>query len=430
MQNNFNKNNDVAKKAKKVKSADNFAITWSLTAIGISILISLTILLILNTSLIPGNVRHKFSNIITDINKTPGIALLGGKQNILLMGVDSNGGQSDPFKGTRTDTLMLISIDPFTKSVNAVSIPRDSKVFIAEDHGLDKINSAHAVGGPDLTVRTVEQTFGVKISHYIVIDRNGVKDLVGALGGVPVFVEKRMRYVDHSAGLNIDLYPGYQNLTPVEAEGYLRFRHDAIGDIGRIKRQQWFVRGLVKKMQSPEMIMKIPQIIQLASKYIRTDMNFYELSQFAAYSKSINLSDVQTATLPGKPSKYGRVSYWILDTEQCQQIIDKLIYRDGLDKKYQGLTVSVLYSRDQESNMNSIKDTLEKSGYKMVCQAITKEPHSQIIAHSDYATFADAKEIENKIPELKGAQFTISPNNYPCAKSDLTLILSGIANNQ
>src|SRR3989339_2031748 len=169
-----------------------------------------------------------------------------------------------------------------------------------------------------------------------------------------------MHYTDRAGGLYINLSPGYQVLDAKQAEGYLRFRHDAIGDIGRMRRQQWFVRGLVKKLQSPEVIVRIPQIIQVVSKYVRTDMNFYELSQFAAYAKSINLDDAQIATLPGKPSRFGRVSYWVLDTEKTQEIIDRLIFRESQDNKDSAYTVSILYPTGYEYRLNEVKAILEK----------------------------------------------------------------------
>lgn len=429
MQNNYQNNNlkngEIQRKNnKKPNSADRFALLWSITAIGISILISLVILFTLNASWMPSAIKHKVDNFVSGINKTPGIAILGGRQNILLMGVDSNGSNADPFKGTRSDSMIVLSVDPFSKTANAVSIPRDSKVFIAEGHGLDKINAAHAFGGPELTVKTIEQNFGIKLTHYIVIDHNGIKDLVKAIGGVPVYVEKRMHYRDRSAGLNIDLYPGYQMLNPEQAEGYVRFRHDAIGDIGRIKRQQWFIRGLVKRLQSPDMLIKIPELIQVASKYIRTDMNFYELSQLAAYSKSINLADVQLATLPGKPSRFGHISYWILDTEKAQDIIDRLIYRDKAYEKNTGITLSLLYPRRMSSSIPEIETTMTNAGYNISCKGITTDPHAQILAHTDFASIENSKKIRKLVPSLKNAQFTLSPNNYPCGETDFTLVLS------
>ena len=198
-------------------------------------------------------------------------------------------------------------------------------------------------------------------------------------------------------------------------------------DIGRMQRQQWFINALLKKMQTPEMIVKIPQLIEIASKYIKTDMNFYDLSRLAAFAKSVNPADIQRATLPGGPSRFGHVSYWVLDTEKTQEIIDRLIYREPAMKKDSPLTVSILYASELADKFSDIQTNLEKAGYTVACNGQTRNPHTQIIAHSSYATINDAQIFKRNIPELGKAQFIISPNNYECAKSDFTIVL---ANNE
>jgi len=425
---NFFEEERQPKKLKKKKNGDNFVFVWTFTAILVSVLISFGILLVLNISWLPAVIKDKFDSLSIAIQKAPGISMIGGRQNILLLGVDSNGTHTDPFKGTRSDTIMLFSVDPMSKTVNVVSIPRDSKVYLAGNYGVDKINAAHAFGGPNLTIRTIEDNFGVKINHYIAVDNNGVKELVSSLGGVSVYVEKSMHYRDRSAGLRIDLSPGYQTLNPEQAEGYLRYRHDAIGDIGRMRRQQYFVKGLVQKLQSPDMIVKIPQMLQLASKYIRTDMNFYELSQLAAFAKSINLSNVQSSSLPGRPSEHGRVSYWILDTEKAQDIIDKLIFRQSSPRKRTPMTVSLVYPSALSDRVALIKPELVKLGYNVTCVRAGREPHSQILSHSEYASYNDARAFKKLIPQLDSAQYIIQPDNFICGDTDLTIVLGADSN--
>ena len=105
------------------------------------------------------------------------LPILQQKQNILIVGVDSNGKNADPFKGTRSDTMILVNLDPAGHSINAISIPRDSKVYLANDFGVQKINAAHALGGIDLTIKTVEDTLGIKVNKYVVVNNDGVKKL-------------------------------------------------------------------------------------------------------------------------------------------------------------------------------------------------------------------------------------------------------------
>ena len=175
-----------------------------------------------------------------------GLPILQQKQNILIVGVDSNGENTDKFAGTRSDTIILVNIDPSKHSINAISIPRDSKVYLANNHGVQKINAAHALGGIDLTIKTVENTLGIKVDKYVLINNDAIKKLVDALGGVPVYIEKDMFYNDYAGKLHINLTKGLHVLNGEQVEGYLRFRKDGLGDIGRTSRQQWFVKAVLE----------------------------------------------------------------------------------------------------------------------------------------------------------------------------------------
>ncbi len=138
--------------------------------------------------------------------------------NILIMGVDSNGKNTERFTGTRSDSMLLVSLDPGKQKAGVISIPRDSRVQIANNHGIDKINSAHAFGGPELAMATVSQSFNVPIDKYIVVDEDGAKRILEAVGSVDVLVEKKMSYTDHTAKLYVDLEPGIQTLNAKQAE--------------------------------------------------------------------------------------------------------------------------------------------------------------------------------------------------------------------
>ena len=127
------------------------------------------------------------------------------RQNILVLGVDSNGNGADMWEGTRSDTIMIVNIDPKTHTIKAISIPRDSKVYLPDNKGVQKINSAHALGGVNLVKKTIKETFGIKIDKYVIIHDEAVEKIVDALGGLPIYVEKKMYYHDYTAKLHIDL---------------------------------------------------------------------------------------------------------------------------------------------------------------------------------------------------------------------------------
>lgn len=354
-------------------------------------------------------------------------SLFGRQQNILLLGVDSNGSNTDTWKGTRSDTIILMNIDPATHSVNAISIPRDSKVYLPDKYGVDKINAAHAYGGIDMAKQTIEQTLGVKIDKYICVHDEGVREVIDALGGIPIYVEKRMKYDDYAGHLHINLDKGNHVLSGQQAVGYLRFRHDGLGDIGRTQRQQWFLRGFLERLQNPQVISKIPQIVNISKKYIKTDMSLYELSQLAALAKGFDESNIQIAMLPGAPNSRGGISYWIIDSDKAQDVINRLIYREDTtpDKSAQ-LVGGIMYTASKESQAQALKTQLNNLGYTVNMMQSKALPHTQFIAHNNNVSSSFYKYLKEKVPTIAKTQYVYDPIKYYCVgNSDFTIILSG-----
>lgn len=353
------------------------------------------------------------------------LPFLPRRQNILLLGVDSNGSKTDPWRGTRSDTIVLLNIDPTTRSVNAISVPRDSKVYLPGDNGVQKINAAHALGGVKLVKQAVEETLGVKVDRYVIVSDQAVEKLVDAIGGVPIYVEKRMNYDDYSGGLHVHLSKGDHLLEGRESVGYLRFRHDGLGDIGRTQRQQWFLRGLLSKLQTPQAIVKIPEVINIASTYVKTDLSLYEMSQYAALAKSFDLSKIEVATLPGGPNKRGRTSYWILDPEKTQEVVNRLVYRDKPEVTDRHFSAGIMYSSDKEQEAMALKASLQELGYDVNCVSRGHLPHSQFIANTNAVTTEFFSWLKKKVPAIKDSQFVYDPNKFYCVNSDFVVILSG-----
>ena len=346
------------------------------------------------------------------------------RQNILFLGVDASGNPNDLWSGTRTDTIILVNIDPRTKSVNALSIPRDSKVYLPGDNGVNKINAAHAIGGIEMTKRTIEDTLGVHIDRYIMVHDSAVKEIVDAMDGLDVYVEKPMHYNDYSGNLHINFTKGDHHLTGQQAVEYLRFRHDALGDIGRTQRQQWLLRSLLNKLKQPETITKIPDIISVAKKYIKTDMSFYEMSQYAALAKHIDMDKIEVAMLPGAPNQKGYISYWILDPEKTQEVVNRVIYRDKAPvEDMTNLSASILSSNS--SKLPQVEQALNDAGINIKCRGTASRAHSQFIAHSSKITNEYYNHLAKENPSLANLQFVYDPVNYQCGQTDFTIILSG-----
>ena len=347
------------------------------------------------------------------------------RQTILLVGTDANQNAADPWLGTRTDTIILLNVDPKTKSVNAISVPRDSKVYIPHDHGIQKINAAHAIGGIDLTKETLEETLGIKINHYIMVNDAAVEKAVNALGGVPIYVEKEMHYHDYSGNLHVNLHKGLNILDGRNAVGYLRFRKDGLGDIGRTQRQQWFLRGLLEKLQSPQAIPKIPELINTVTTYVKTDLSLYEISQLASLSKNIDMNKIEVATLPGAPNQKGSISYWILDPEKTQEVINRMIYRDKASLDNNHIIGGIIYASKKADQAEQMKAEMEELGITVSCFYRADITHSQFIAQSSSISNEFFNWMKKKVSNLKNIQFVYDPVKNFCPKSDFTIILAG-----
>ena len=236
------------------------------------------------------------------------------KATIMIMGVDIRHDDVG-----RSDTLMVATVDPKYDQASLLSIPRDTRVRIS-GYGFDKINAAYAYGGEPLTEKTVENFLGIDIDHYIIVNVHSFVKIIDAIGGIDIYVPKRMYYEDpwdDDGGLVIDLYPGLQHMDGKTAVTYVRYR-DSEGDIGRVHRQQQFMEACMDKVTSPEIIPRIPEIIREVMYAVDTDMTFRELLELAGTIKAAQKNGLVTDMVPGYPLYIDEISYWIPDVEEIR----------------------------------------------------------------------------------------------------------------
>jgi LCP family protein required for cell wall assembly len=257
--------------------------------------------------------------------------------NVLVMGIDlplnlpddrPSAADSHPSKAVfagRSDTMLLVRIDPDQETANLLSIPRDTQVYIPGE-GVEKINYANSAGGSKLAGQVVSSTLnGVTIDRYIRVSTGAFRELVDLLGGVRVFVPERMQYEDVTQKLKIDLQPGWQTLNGNQAEQFARFRDDGNGDIGRVQRQQQLIRALREKMASPALLPRIPQAIQLFQKYIDTNLSFEEMLSLADFGLGLEQNNFHMVMLPGRfsmPDEFV-ASYWLMDQNGKDQVMQE-----------------------------------------------------------------------------------------------------------
>ncbi|MFO7820330.1 MAG: LCP family protein [Halanaerobacter sp.] len=235
--------------------------------------------------------------------------------NLLLLGADKGrDGQA------RSDTLMLMHLDLIREEISLLSIPRDTRVEFANGE-YHKINAAYSYGGVELVEDTVSQFLDIKIDYYLQMDYNNFIDIVNLIDGIKLDIAKDLAYVDKAADLDIDLAAGEQMLNGNEALDYVRFRHDYLGDIGRVKRQQKFLQAVADKVFSPAGILKMPQLLNKIRTSIETDFDLSNLLGVAELIKDFDFREIKTATLPGKAGYIEGISYWLVDQERINDIL-------------------------------------------------------------------------------------------------------------
>lgn len=255
-----------------------------------------------------------------------------GKINICIVGKDNTEDSH------RADTILFTTLDLDNKTVQVLSIPRDTRVQIP-GRGWDKINHAYPYGGIELLNRTLINYLGMPIHYYIELDYNSFPKIVDLLGGVDIYVEKRLKYVDKAGGLYIDIPQGLQHMDGETALKFVRFRHDALGDIGRIKRQQQFMKALLQKIANQAVSTKMPTLLKEIIQALQTDLPAEEALKLAMYFRDIPPQNIRFFTLPGKPAVLSGVSYWLGDVNRALAMLSAPI------------------SEEEQEEGNAMKDT-------------------------------------------------------------------------
>lgn len=278
-----------------------------------------------------------------------------GPRNVLILGSDARAGLSpeqqaafgteETVAGERSDTIILMHIDPRRERAVVVHFPRDIRVRIP-GHGLDKINAAYGLGdGPDLVVRTVKAFTGLPIHNYIEVNLAGFQDLVDALGGVRICVDRPM--VDELAGLNIPKAGCYM-FDGARALAFVRARHvagDIVPDFARIARQQQFMRAMLNRLLSVPALLDT-QVIEDAVRNVTTDERLTGADLVLLGQKLRELAEEDPSgarsldfrVVPGTPSTVDGISYVLTETEKARALFEAL--RQGRPLGDLGLTLA------------------------------------------------------------------------------------------
>ncbi|MCY6371410.1 LCP family protein [Clostridium ganghwense] len=264
----------------------------------------------------------------------PELKEVDGITNILLLGSDAR----TLDEKSRSDAIMILTIDDIHKKLKLTSILRDSYVKIP-GHGEQKINHAFVYGGPDLLVKTIESNFSIKLDKYAIINFSGFQDLIDSIGGLDINVKPKEvaeinKYIQEVNGNNSHLLkgPGLQHLDGQQALSYSRIRHVGNGSYERTERQRHVISLIVDKLKDTPMI-KYPVVTSNLIPYIKTNMDITEIMNYAYTIYEINNFNLEQLQMPLTELSYGQIygdKGWILlmDKPQNAKILNDFIFDD------------------------------------------------------------------------------------------------------
>lgn len=247
---------------------------------------------------------------------TGGTSLIVGspEKTVLVMGTDN--------AGLRTDVLMVGFINSRSKTVDVLSVPRDTQVKIGARYY--KINSAYAIGQEEQTIESVEKLLDVKIDGYVKFSFETFRETIDAVGGVNFDVPQDMFYEDPYQDLYIDLKAGPQHLNGEEAEGLVRFRRYPTGDEGRIAVQQEFIKEIIRQKANPAILLAAPAIVKTLEKNIDTNLEEKDIVELAGAAVRAGTDGFNTYKLPGRAAYQYGASYYICDATQTANLVSEI----------------------------------------------------------------------------------------------------------
>ncbi len=307
-------------------------------------------------------------------------------ENYLLVGVDSADGldPDDPVRssrsgvgGLRSDSIMILRVDPTSNRAALLSIPRDLYVPIGGSAGSSRINNAIQVGGPELLIETIQDYFGIPINHYVQVDFEGFTTIVEALDGVPVFFPHPVR--DLKSGLDVP-EAGCVTLDARNALGFVRsrayqelvdgrWRTDGTGDIGRVRRQQEFIvqaldRAFTRGVRNP---VTLNALIDGALDAVTIDdtLDGDDIVRLADEFRSFHPSELDLYGLPVTGGSAGGASILRLQTQAAEPVLDIFRNNDPSRLSESSVRVRVLNGTGEPGQASSLAADLRAAGFSI-----------------------------------------------------------------
>lgn len=283
-------------------------------------------------------------------------------------------------EGPLTDFIMMAKYNPETGKVNALSIPRDTKVIGTVD---GKINSAYARGKNIQNLKDkVKDLTALEADYYVIFDTAAVRKIVDSVGGIPMNVPMDMKYDDNAQGLHINLKKGYQVLDGNKAEQFIRFRKGndgsgyPLGDVQRIEAQQEFIKSAVEQVLKPANLLKLPELISIGLESVKTDMSLSEILTYVDDVKNFDKSNLRLETLPGEGQYIGTTSYFVNFSDETKELVEEMFIKElavideentysTVQKDKSDISIEVLNGTSRSGLANSVAEKLKEEGYNV-----------------------------------------------------------------
>ncbi|PTX53724.1 LytR family transcriptional attenuator [Melghirimyces profundicolus] len=239
--------------------------------------------------------------------------------SILIMGVDKRGNDRG-----RSDSMVVLTVNPRTDSTLMFNIPRDTRTKIVGKGIQDKINHAYAFGGVPMTMKTVENFLQVPIDYYVKVDMEGFAQIIDTLGGVDVHNQFAFHYEGYS-------FPeGALHLNGVKALKYSRMRYDdPRGDLGRNERQRQVLRAVMDKAASPSILADLTEILRSLGSSVKTNISPDELQKMSRDYRTA-VQNVNTIEIKGSGTKISGIYYYIVSEQERNRISEAMNNQLGL----------------------------------------------------------------------------------------------------
>jgi LCP family protein required for cell wall assembly len=363
----------------------------------------------------------KFGQVKTTSLDLPDVAA-GDPANFLVVGSDSrdnldskspNAGAflDGESAGRRSDTILIVRIDPKSKSARMLSLPRDLWVPIAGQDGAQRINAAYAKG-EQVLADTIQQYLGIPINHYVEVDFDGFQQLVNAVGGVPIYFDRAMK--DENSGLDV-LHPGCVTLDGASALAFARSRHlqymldgvyhtDPTGDLGRITRQQKLIKLAISRAVSQGLSnpLTLRRLVDVGVQNITIDkgLSAYDLLQLGRRFADFDSKKLQTYTLPVHPFRTnGGAAVVALDEDWAWPILAQF-RPDGATQggsvrsgplEERDVHVRVLNGASIDKRATNVAGALEAAGFGISDIGDAEDIGASDVAHSELLYAPDAR---------------------------------------